>query len=243
MSCSAAGYPSGIWDKSWTPFAENPLLPKNAPKFINFNATFRQIVLEIYTPFIPWLERPGSFANLPGFDRWAVEGSGGQAPPLGTTRRGWRRRRGCQWRSGRRRRRWWSCVQPASPEGRRSPSESPCQIGLIFNFWCDKGTCGTSLCKDTILKIRNKYSQKKDCAASVPQRKSHLCIPRKLIAQPQSQFPHSCVCERFICSQDRSAFSATGKYVDRFWEYINRSQTHECGNWDWGRAIVFSGNT
>jgi hypothetical protein len=21
------------------------------------------------------------------------------------------------------------------------------------------------------------------------------------------------------------------------WEYINRSQTHECGNWDWGRAI------
>ncbi len=27
------------------------------------------------------------------------------------------------------------------------------------------------------------------------------------------------------------------KYVDRSWEYINRSQTHECGNWDWGRAI------
>jgi hypothetical protein len=21
------------------------------------------------------------------------------------------------------------------------------------------------------------------------------------------------------------------KYVDRTWEYINRSQTHECGNW------------
>ncbi len=27
------------------------------------------------------------------------------------------------------------------------------------------------------------------------------------------------------------------KYVNRSWEYINRSQTHECGNWDWGRAI------
>jgi hypothetical protein len=25
--------------------------------------------------------------------------------------------------------------------------------------------------------------------------------------------------------------------VDRSWEYINRSQTHELGNWDWGRAI------
>ena len=26
------------------------------------------------------------------------------------------------------------------------------------------------------------------------------------------------------------------KYEDRSWEFINRSQTHECGNWDWGRA-------
>ncbi len=25
--------------------------------------------------------------------------------------------------------------------------------------------------------------------------------------------------------------------LDWSWEYINRSQTHECGNWDWGRAI------
>ncbi len=41
--------------------------------------------------------------------------------------------------------------------------------------------------------------------------------------------------------QDRYAYSATGKYVDRFWEYINRSQTHECGNWDWSRAIPRKG--
>jgi hypothetical protein len=50
-------------------------------------------------------------------------------------------------------------------------------------------------------------------------------VPRKGIAQPQSQFPHSCVCERFIYYQDRSAYSAAGKYVDRSWEYINRSLT------------------
>ncbi len=31
------------------------------------------------------------------------------------------------------------------------------------------------------------------------------------------------------------------QYVDRSWEYINRSQTHECGNWDWGLAISFLG--
>jgi hypothetical protein len=28
---------------------------------------------------------------------------------------------------------------------------------------------------------------------------------------------------------------------DRSWEYINRSQAHECGNWDWGRAIPRKG--
>ncbi len=31
------------------------------------------------------------------------------------------------------------------------------------------------------------------------------------------------------------------KYVDRSWECINRSHTHECGNWDWGRAIPRKG--
>jgi hypothetical protein len=55
-----------------------------------------------------------------------------------------------------------------------------------------------------------------------------------------SQFPHSCVSERFIYSH-RSGYSATGKYVDRSWEYINRLQTHECGNWERVRAIPFLG--
>ncbi len=66
-------------------------------------------------------------------------------------------------------------------------------------------------------------------------------IPRKENARPQSQFPPSCVCEWFIYSQDRSAHFATRKYVDRSWEYINRSQTHECGNCDWGRVIPRKG--
>jgi hypothetical protein len=41
--------------------------------------------------------------------------------------------------------------------------------------------------------------------------------------------------------QDQSAYSAAEKYVDRSWEYINRSQTYECGNLDWGRAIPRKG--
>jgi hypothetical protein len=39
-------------------------------------------------------------------------------------------------------------------------------------------------------------------------------IPRKGIAGGQSQFPDSCVGERFIYTQDRSAYSAAGKYVE-----------------------------
>ena len=34
------------------------------------------------------------------------------------------------------------------------------------------------------------------------QRKSHLCIPRKGSARPQSQFSHSCAFEQFIYSRD-----------------------------------------
>ncbi len=40
---------------------------------------------------------------------------------------------------------------------------------------------------------------------------------------------------------DRTAYSAAGKYMDWSWEYIYRSETHECGNWDWSRAIPFLG--
>jgi hypothetical protein len=44
-----------------------------------------------------------------------------------------------------------------------------------------------------------------------------------------------------IYSQDRSTYFPAAEYADQSWEYMNRSQTHECGNWDWGRAIPFLG--
>jgi hypothetical protein len=48
------------------------------------------------------------------------------------------------------------------------------------------------------------------------QRKCHLCISRKGIACPQSQFPHSCVCERFIYSQgDPHIFLQQNRQADR----------------------------
>ncbi len=54
---------------------------------------------------------------------------------------------------------------------------------------------------------------------------------------PISEF--RCLWAIYIYSHNRSAYSAAGKYVDRSWEYKNRTQTHECGNWDWGFAIPF----
>jgi hypothetical protein len=52
-------------------------------------------------------------------------------------------------------------------------------------------------------------------------------FPEEGIARHQSQCPHSCVCERLIYAPDPSA----GKDVDQSLEYIDRSQTQECGNW------------
>ncbi len=79
------------------------------------------------------------------------------------------------------------------------------------------------------------------CTAKTQYRKFEINIPREGIARPESQFPHSCVCKLFQYSTDLSANSAAEKYVDRSREYINRSQTHECGNWDCVPAIPFLG--
>ncbi len=44
--------------------------------------------------------------------------------------------------------------------------------------------------------------------------------------------PNACICEGFIYFPDRSAYLTAAKLADRSWEYINRSQIHECGNWE-----------
>ncbi len=77
-------------------------------------------------------------------------------------------------------------------------------------------------CKDKMPKIWNKYSQKRNIRASVP------------------IFTFMCLWANYIFTGWVCLF-CWRKYVDRSWEYINRSQTHECGNRGWGSAIPRKG--
>ncbi len=70
-------------------------------------------------------------------------------------------------------------------------------------------------CKDKMPKFRNKYSQKRNIGVSVPI--STFMRLWVIYIFPQSVW--------LFCWR---------KYVS--WEYINRSQTRECGNCGWGRA-------
>jgi hypothetical protein len=64
-------------------------------------------------------------------------------------------------------------------------------------------------------------------------RKSHLCIPFMGIARPQSQFPHLCICEQYIYSQDRSTY-----FLQQNRRII---RGNICVNWDCASATPFLG--
>ncbi len=73
------------------------------------------------------------------------------------------------------------------------------------------------------------------------QRNLNLCIPRKGIARPQSQFSHLCVCERSIYSHVWPTYFPAAEQAERSEEFINRSQKHESRNADCSRAVHFLG--
>ncbi len=68
---------------------------------------------------------------------------------------------------------------------------------------------------------------------------SKQIIPEKELRGHRPDFHiHVSVCDLHIYVFPRSiCLLWCRKYVDRSGEYINRSHTHECGNWAWGRAI------
>ncbi len=121
-------------------------------------------------------------------------------------------------------------------------------------FWLH--TLRASLCiaqnTDNVIFVIEKnimYCKWRDGENSISMSGSHLCFPRNETVQPpyvKNSIIMFCltiptliylweiyIFPRLVCPQ----YFAAAKYV----EYINLSQTHECGNWDWGRAIPKKG--
>ncbi len=71
-----------------------------------------------------------------------------------------------------------------------------------------------------------------DCTA----KQIRFISPRKETARPQSQFLHSCFCERFIYPLDPPIFLQQNRRTHR--GNINHSQKHEYRNC-WGRPVSF----
>ncbi len=87
-----------------------------------------------------------------------------------------------------------------------------------FNIQIQPSWMNATHCKDTIPKISNKYSQKRNCVTTVP-------IPTFMFLWAIYIFPQS-VC-LFCCRKIGGLIVGI---------YIDRSNTHLCGKLEWGRA-------
>jgi hypothetical protein len=84
--------------------------------------------------------------------------------------------------------------------------------------------------------------RKIDHTAKTKCRKFKTNIPRKGISIGASVqiYTFMCLWTNYLFPRSVCLF-CWRKYVDRSWEYISRSETHECGNWGWGRAVPRKG--
>ncbi len=110
-------------------------------------------------------------------------------------------------------------------------------INLFFSSYADL--------KQSIIKYRtwsSRHWQKLIIILSLHCNENPIYVfPEKELSGLSHNFHiHVSVCELYNPRSVRIG-PATEK-TDRSWEYINRSQTNACRNWDWGGTIPFLGN-
>ncbi len=86
----------------------------------------------------------------------------------------------------------------------------PWMCSMGGETWTPQNPLGPSTSSHSLKSHRHSIFLRESLASAL-YRKSNLCIPRKGIVLPQSQFLHSCVCERFIYSQDQSTYLAAAE--------------------------------
>ncbi len=75
------------------------------------------------------------------------------------------------------------------------------------------------------------YSQKWNCAASLFPKQNYNVLSPNSYTQISVRY-------LYISRIGLSIWLQPNMWTDhRTWNYINRSQTHKCGNWNWGRTI------
>ncbi len=107
---------------------------------------------------------------------------------------------------------------------------------IFFIFGCECVNVKTGICgkrfgffSSNSITLYIQFLNSKSFTLALTAKKFRLCIPslRKGIERPQSQFPHSCVCER-IYSQDRSTFFPAAEQTETYCGNIQYLQKHEC---------------
>jgi hypothetical protein len=112
-------------------------------------------------------------------------------------------------------------------DGEESPTEEDPKNPLRYT----KNIIIQKTCKGSVLRDEKRVGQE-----DALQRNFGLCNPRKGTARPQSQFPHSCALRMFVSylyipTISPPIFLQQNRQTDSG-NFINRSQKHECRNWD-----------
>ncbi len=122
--------------------------------------------------------------------------------------------------------------------------------GLRCPPWCPSGSLSDSTSRPAAFSSNCLQDQPLACTKLYYYGKTFLCTATKIplmysfsgnsaASAPISTF--MCLWAIYIVPPGSVYMFPPAEWADRLWEYINHSQTHECGNWNWDPDIPFLG--